>query len=110
MVGDEVLKEMANRLNSRTRKDDFVARLGGDEFAIILNSITKVDQLIVFAENLIKCCETPLYYQDLSIQFSFSLGIALSDNASSPEDLISQANQAMYKAKTLQHHWYIYHS
>lgn len=110
LVGDEVLKEMANRLNSRTRKDDFVARLGGDEFAIILNSISKIEQLIAFAENIIKCCEAPLQYKDTSIQFSFSLGISLSTQASSPEDLISQADQAMYKAKSLQHHWYIYHS
>lgn len=110
LVGDEVLKEMASRLNSRTRKDDFVARLGGDEFAIILNSVSKVDQLIAFAENIIKCCEAPLQYQDTMIQFSFSLGISLSNHATSPEDLISQADQAMYKAKSLQHHWYIYHS
>ena len=110
LVGDEVLKEMSNRLKRHIRQNDFVARLAGDEFAIILRSISKVEHLISIAENLIKCCEEPLIYKGQPIAFSFSLGIAISNQASSPEDLISQADQAMYKAKSLQHHWFIYHS
>lgn len=110
LVGDEVLKEMSNRLKRHIRQNDFVARLAGDEFAIILRSISKVEHLISIAENLIKCCEEPLIYKGQAIAFSFSLGIAISTQASSPEDLISQADQAMYKAKSLQHHWFIYHS
>ncbi len=110
LVGDEVLKEMALRLKRHIRQDDFVARLAGDEFAIILRSISKVEHLISIAENLIKCCDEPLIYKGQAISFSFSLGIAMSNQASSPEDLISQADQAMYKAKSLQHHWFIYHS
>ncbi|RZG43707.1 MULTISPECIES: sensor domain-containing diguanylate cyclase [Acinetobacter] len=110
LVGDEVLKEMSNRLKRHIRQNDFVARLAGDEFAIILRSISKVEHLISIAENLIKCCEEPLIYKEQAIAFSFSLGIAISTQASSPEDLISQADQAMYKAKSLQHHWFIYHS
>jgi len=110
LVGDEVLKEMALRLKGQIRQNDFVARLAGDEFAIILRSISKIEHLISIAENLIKCCEEPLIYKGQSISFSFSLGIAISSHASSPEDLISQADQAMYKAKSLQHHWFIYHS
>ena len=110
LVGDEVLKEMALRLQNNIRQGDFVARLGGDEFAIILRNVQKVEHLISIAENLIKCCEQPLIYKDQSIQFSFSLGIALSKQATDPEDFISQADQAMYKAKSLQHHWFIYHS
>ena len=73
-------------------------------------SISKIEHLISIAENLIKCCEDPLIYKGQSISFSFSIGIAISSQASSPEDLISQADQAMYKAKSLQHHWFIYHS
>ncbi|KAF5301398.1 hypothetical protein FQR65_LT19226 [Abscondita terminalis] len=95
LVGDEVLKEMAVRLRRHIRQDDFVARLAGDEFAIILRSISKIEHLISIAENLIKCCEDPLIYKGQEIYFSFSLGIAISSKASSPEDLISQADQAM---------------
>lgn len=109
-AGDAVLKEMATRLKQNIRQDDFVARLSGDEFAIILSSIQRVDHLISIAENLIKSCEKPLVYKNQSITFNFSLGIALSNQAISPEDLISQADQAMYKAKSLTHHWFIYHN
>ena len=101
---------MAQRLHNHIRQDDFVARLAGDEFAIILRSVSKVEHLISIAENLLKCCEDPLIYKDQKISFSFSIGIAISSQASNPEDFISQADQAMYKAKSLQHHWYIYHS
>ncbi|WP_179999894.1 sensor domain-containing diguanylate cyclase [Acinetobacter sp. YH12239] len=108
LVGDEVLKEMANRLKQNTRQNDFVARLSGDEFAIILSPVSQVDHLISIAENLIKCSDEPLKYNGQSIHFSFSLGIALAKEAHNPEDLISQADQAMYKAKNLKHHWHIF--
>lgn len=108
LVGDAVLKEMSNRLQNNIRQGDFVARLGGDEFAILLHPIHKIEHLISIAENLIQCCEEPLIYNNQSIHFSFSLGIALSNQATSPEDFISKADQAMYKAKTLKHHWFIF--
>ncbi|WP_445116636.1 sensor domain-containing diguanylate cyclase [Acinetobacter sp. WZC-1] len=110
LVGDAVLKEMAYRLKNNIRQGDFVARLSGDEFAIILQHIDKSEHLISIAENLVKCSDEPLMYKNQAIYFSFSLGISLSSQAANPEDLISQADQAMYKAKSLQHHWYIYHS
>lgn len=109
LVGDAVLQEMALRLKKNTRQSDFVARLSGDEFAIILNSVEKIEHLISIAENLIKCSDTPLSYKGQDIHFSFSLGIAVAKNAQSPEDFISQADQAMYKAKKLKHHWFIFH-
>lgn len=107
-IGDAVLKEMALRLKQNIRQNDFVARLGGDEFAIIIKSVTQVEHLISIAENLIKCCDSPLRYNGQDIYFSFSLGIAIAKDAQSPEEFISQADQAMYKAKTLKHHWFIY--
>ena len=109
-IGDEVLRETALRLKASTRQNDFVARLSGDEFAIVLKSVHQVEHLISIAENLIKCCAEPLIYKDHVVPFSFSIGIAIAKEASSPEDLIAQADQAMYKAKTLKHHWFIYHS
>lgn len=110
LVGDAVLREMAKRLQENTRQSDFVARLSGDEFAIILKSIQELDNLIMIAENLIKCCEAPLIYNDQVVYFSFSLGIAIANESQSPEELISRADQAMYKAKKLKNHWFINHA
>lgn len=78
LAGDEVLKEMAKRLQTRLRHQDFIARLGGDEFAVILHSITHADHLISIAENLLESCKEPLHLNDQTIYFSFSVGIALS--------------------------------
>ncbi|MFK7382938.1 diguanylate cyclase domain-containing protein, partial [Acinetobacter baumannii] len=74
---------------------------------LIMNS--KCQQtLISIAENLLESCKEPLHLNDQTIYFSFSVGIALSQFASSPEDFIMQADQAMYKAKTSEQHWFIY--
>ena len=108
VIGDEVLKETARRLKHNIRQTDFVARLGGDEFAIILHDMTRVDQLTSIAENLIQCCEEPLIHNGQIISFSFSLGISISINAADAKELIMQADQAMYQAKSLKHHWCIY--
>ena len=107
-AGDAVLQEMANRLKQRLRHQDFIARLGGDEFAVILESVTQVNHLITIAENLLDSCQQPLNFNGQAIYFSFSLGIAFSQFASTPEELIAQADQAMYKAKHLNHHWFIH--
>ncbi len=108
LAGDAILQEMAIRLRNRLRNQDFIARLGGDEFAIVLKSITQVEHLISIAENLIESSNEPLRFHNQSIAFSFSIGIAFSQFAGTPEDLISQADQSMYKAKSLNQHWFIY--
>jgi diguanylate cyclase (GGDEF)-like protein len=106
LAGDAVLQEMANRLKTSLRQDDFIARLGGDEFAILIRNISKTEHLAKISENLLKCCEQPLQFEQHEIHFSFSIGIASTEQAHSPEDLITAADSAMYKAKTLQQGWY----
>ncbi len=107
LAGDAVLKEMSHRLKANLRHDDFIARLGGDEFAILLKNIKKTDHLISISEHLLQCCKTPLHYEGTDIYFSFSIGIAFFKCSNSPEDLITAADSAMYKAKLLEQHWYI---
>ena len=108
LVGDAVLQETAKRLLKRVRHNDVVARLGGDEFAIILKSIHNHEHLAQIAENLLQSCQEPLQYADQKIYFTFSIGIALAKNTENLEELMSQADQAMYKAKNLEPHWYIF--
>jgi len=108
LAGDAVLKEMGERLKLSVRHEDFIARLGGDEFAIILHSIHHADHLQTIAEGLLASCKEPLDFNGEMIHFGFSLGIAFSQFAENPEDLIMQADQAMYKAKSLNPHWFLY--
>jgi diguanylate cyclase (GGDEF)-like protein len=108
LAGDAVLKEMASRLKLSVRQEDFIARLGGDEFAIILHAIHHADHLQAIAEGLLASCKEPLDFNGDVIHFGFSLGIAFSQFAENPEDLVMQADQAMYKAKNLNPHWFVY--
>ncbi|WP_368567046.1 diguanylate cyclase domain-containing protein [Acinetobacter junii] len=108
LAGDAVLREMALRLKQSVRQEDFIARLGGDEFAIILHSIHHADHLEAIAEGLLASCNEPLDFNGEIIHFGFSLGIAFSRYAENPEDLVMQADQAMYKAKNLIPHWFLY--
>lgn len=108
LAGDAVLREMANRLMQSVRQEDFIARLGGDEFAIILHTIHHSDHLQTIAEGLLASCDEPLDFNGQLIHFSFSLGIAFSQFADNPDDLVMQADQAMYKAKNLNPPWFLY--
>lgn len=108
LADDAVLREMALRLKQSVRQEDFIARLGGDEFAIILHSIHHADHLEAIAEGLLASCKEPLDFNGEIIHFGFSLGIAFSQYAENPEDLVMQADQAMYKAKNLIPHWFLY--
>ena len=107
LAGDAVLKEMSKRLKVSLRQDDFIARLGGDEFAILLKNIQRPDHSISIAQHLLNCCKAPLYYEKTEIYFSFSIGIAFFNCFKSPEDLITAADSAMYKAKLLDKNWHI---
>lgn len=59
-------------------------------------------------EGLLASCKEPLDFNGEIIHFGFSLGIAFSQYAENPEDLVMQADQAMYKAKNLIPHWFLY--
>lgn len=107
LAGDAVLQEMAQRFKMQLRHDDFIARLGGDEFAVLLHHISHVDSVIKVSETLLDCCKEPLLYDGTEIYFSFSIGIAFAQFSQSPEDLIAQADHAMYQAKDLPQRWHI---
>lgn len=99
-AGDLVLIEMARRLTQYLRQHDFMARLGGDEFAVILPNISSVEHVLLVVQNVLNATHEPIYLPNgQSIYFSFSVGVALSADASTPQQLIHHADQAMYTAK-----------
>ena len=98
---------MALRLKRNVRNYDVVARLGGDEFAILVRNIKHYEHLEQICEHLIACSRAPLNFDQQQIYFSFSIGVAFSKCATTPEDLIAEADNAMYTAKNLAQGWYI---
>ncbi|MDO9010740.1 MAG: PAS domain S-box protein [Gallionella sp.] len=99
-VGDQLLIEAARRLNACVRSSDTVARLGGDEFTVILAELTETDKVEMVADNILDILEQPFHINEVSMQISGSIGIALYPNdASDASELITKADNAMYAAK-----------
>lgn len=100
-MGDELLQQVAHRLQSCVRESDTVARLGGDEFTIILNEINSVNSPERVAQELVHQLSLPFTLRDEQVYVSASIGITLY-----PEDglglsqLLRNADQAMYAAKS----------
>lgn len=99
-VGDELLIEIARRLNSLCRAVDTIARFGGDEFVILLEDIGNRDHLMSFLHKLQQKFEKKIKLQGYALDVSTSIGVTLyPEQGSNCEQLIKQADTAMYAAK-----------
>ncbi len=98
--GDQLLKEVARRLSGCMRNIDTVARFGGDEFAIIMGQLSNTNNVDRIANELIAALSRPFPLSGRVAYLSTSIGISFfPDNASNSDDLIKNADQAMYAAK-----------
>jgi diguanylate cyclase (GGDEF)-like protein/PAS domain S-box-containing protein len=101
-AGDELLIGFALRIKSVLRTTDTVARLGGDEFAVLVEEVTSDDRVIELAQRIQETFRVPFRIEGTSITSSASIGIAFgSAKYETPNDIIRDADLAMYKAKTL---------
>jgi diguanylate cyclase (GGDEF)-like protein len=109
-AGDELLIEVARRLESCMRASDVIARLndpstiarfGGDEFVVLLKGITKADNAYHVGERILGVLTQPLVIKGNVVSISASIGIAVGSHRSgSSDDLLRNADMAMYQAKT----------
>jgi diguanylate cyclase (GGDEF)-like protein/PAS domain S-box-containing protein len=100
LVGDKLLKNIAQRLRDCVRKSDTVGRFGGDEFVVVLNGIDSVGSVLFIAENIRLELEKTYQFDSLNLQLSPSIGVArYPDNGADEQQLIQYADQAMYRAK-----------
>jgi diguanylate cyclase (GGDEF)-like protein/PAS domain S-box-containing protein len=100
-AGDELLQEMARRLESCLRPGDTTARLGGDEFVLILEDIKEVSDATRVAERVLESLAEPFRIAGQDVRSSGSIGIAFSETGyERAEDLMRDADIAMYRAKT----------
>jgi diguanylate cyclase (GGDEF)-like protein len=101
LVGDEVLRAAAGRLENCVRGDDLVARLGGDEFALLLTEPEGIDAAAVaVAQRVLDAFEDPISAGDQVLGMRLSIGVATSPHSGvRAEDLLRDADVAMYEAK-----------
>ncbi|MBE0486354.1 EAL domain-containing protein [Marinobacter sp.] len=100
-TGDKVLRLVAKRMTSNLRSDDLIARFGGDEFVILLHGRFNAGMAEESLNRLIRQIEEPLKIDSLTLQVSASVGVTLYPQAESitPDQLLRQADQAMYQSK-----------
>ena len=99
-IGDQLLKQVAERLNEGVRKSDRVARLGGDEFALVLMDCKGRENLVTMARKWINRLSVPYLIVGREIHIGASIGIAVfPEHASDIETLIAKADAAMFEAK-----------
>lgn len=99
-MGDQVLQEVALRIRQVVRRSDVVSRFGGDEFVIGLVEPKRIEDVALVAEKLLEIVARPLAFENHTVHITTSIGISVfPDDASSVDELIRNADLAMYQAK-----------
>jgi two-component system cell cycle response regulator len=98
--GDEILKQVAQRLVGASRREDTVARVGGDEFVIVMGDLACLGDAQEPAAKLIEVVAAPYLVNGLQLNLSTSIGIGIfPDDADAVDALIAVADSALYCAK-----------
>jgi diguanylate cyclase (GGDEF)-like protein/PAS domain S-box-containing protein len=101
-VGDQLLKEVSQRLQDRLRSDDTIARVGGDEFTILLPCLTQARHATVVAQKLLDALNAPFFIEGHDLYVTASIGITIApDDGNDITALMKNADVAMYRAKDM---------
>lgn len=104
-VGDELLKQVASRMDLCLRQEDTVARQGGDEFVVMLTTIHSELEALAVAEKLLTALHSQFQINGNTINIGASIGVAIFPNhGETAEVLLEKADTAMYAAKAAGRH------
>lgn len=109
-VGDQLIREAAQRLQACVRASDTVARVGGDEFTLLLDGMSASTDMAHLAGKVIQSIAAPFDIGGMEITVGCSLGIAPFRAGSDAEDLQRQADMAMYRAKQASGNQYCFYA
>jgi diguanylate cyclase (GGDEF)-like protein len=100
-AGDALLLAATGRLRDCVRREDTIGRLGGDEFTVLLEDMRDPSDAVRTAERICEALRTPFELAGQQVVVSASIGIALdTDRSHTPDDLLREADMAMYRAKS----------
>ena len=102
-VGDHILITVSGRMKQVLREGDTLARIGGDEFVAVLNDLENMSASVLMLDRLLAAAAEPLFVGNLMLNVSASIGVTFYPQADvvEPDQLLRQADQAMYQAKLL---------
>ncbi len=110
-IGDALLIEVARRLRNCTRETDVVARLGGDEYAVLQTEIREPTNAGTLAQQIQDTLNRPYEIEGNDLHITCSIGISpYSQDSDSPEQMLSQADLALYRSKDEGRNRYRFHS
>ncbi len=98
-VGDQLLVAVAERISGALRADDTAARLGGDEFAALIENVQHPDAVEETAERILEALSAPFMIDGEALHAVASIGITTTPEADNADDLLRQADLALYVAK-----------
>jgi len=98
-AGDKVIKQISRKIKECIRQIDTPARYGGDEFAVILPNTSLADAVVVAERMVDAVANSPVTWKKKQIALSISVGLGQYDSDTSPEDITSRSDQALYTAK-----------
>lgn len=99
-IGDQILKEVAKRLQKCVRAADTVGRIGGDEFVVLLAHLSETDHVLELADKFRLALKAPFAVNGQPLPLSCSVGVAVyPDNGTDAITLVKNADEAMYRAK-----------
>ena len=105
VIGDEVLREIAERLRRCTHRNDLIARLGSDEFVVLIEGLIEDDDLEMVFTRILAVFATPIAIHDRSISLSASVGVSASPaHGENIETLMRAAEAAMHESKRSRRH------
>ena len=99
LAGDELLNEVARRIQEVVRPGDVVARLGGDEFAVVAADMLRRKDAVTLARHIRKALTQPITVMGQTAVITASVGIAIAEGGEQPQDLLRDADTAMHRAK-----------
>ncbi|MDH3730496.1 MAG: diguanylate cyclase, partial [Acidimicrobiia bacterium] len=98
-AGDHLLQAVAQRIKAATRPEDTVARFGGDEFAILVEDLASDQHAVDAAERIVNTLAVPFRLGDRDLSSQASIGVTITHGDSEPEQILRDADVAMYAAK-----------
>ena len=98
-AGDDILKQVAQRVSSSMRESDVFSRLGGDEFTVIVRNIKDKSDVEKVAKKVMRAFDNTFVVKDKALELSCSIGISITTEACNLDELIDNADRAMYRAK-----------